>query len=150
MELRVEDFEPLARERLPKEVFDFVSGGAGDEWTLRENTQVALAYLLHKPGVSSLVIGARNEAQLAEDLPAAELALDEEEMRRLDDVSAPPLPYPYWWQAKYDERLGEADLALLGRYRDVPVDEGGLHRPLPGFDVIPEATTDGRKDGNDE
>ncbi len=39
MALTVEDFEPLARERLSKEVFDFVSGGAGDEWTLRENTR---------------------------------------------------------------------------------------------------------------
>ena len=37
MELTVDDFEPLAQERLPKEVFDFVAGGAGDEWTLREN-----------------------------------------------------------------------------------------------------------------
>lgn len=99
--------------------------------------QVALAYLLHKPGVVSLVIGARNEAQLAEDLPAADLVLETEEIRRLDDASAPPLPYPYWWQAKYDERLGEADLALLGRYQDVPIPEGGLHRPLPGFDVVP-------------
>jgi hypothetical protein len=117
--------------------------------------QVALAYLLHKPGVASLVIGARNEAQLAEDLPAAELALDAEELRRLDEVSAPPLPYPYWWQAKYDERLGEADLALLGRYQDVPIPEGGLHRPLPGFDVVPGAQpaptgVDDGKDGNDE
>lgn len=99
--------------------------------------QVALAYLLHKPGVVSLVIGARTDAQLAGNLPAAELALDPEEMRRLDEVSAPALLYPYWWQAKYDDRLGAADLALLGRYRDVPVDEDGLHRPLPGFDVIP-------------
>jgi hypothetical protein len=61
-------------------------------------------------------------------------------MRRLDDVSAPDLLYPYWWQAKYDERLGPADLALLGRYRDVPVDEHGLHRSLPGFDVVPGQT----------
>lgn len=99
--------------------------------------QVALAYLLHKPGVASLVIGARDEAQLAENLPAADLVLDQDEMRRLDDVSAPDLLYPYWWQAKYDDRLGPADLALLGRYRDVPVDAHGLHRALPGFDVIP-------------
>lgn len=99
--------------------------------------QVALAYLLQKPGVVSLVIGARTDAQLAENLPAADLALDTEELRRLDEVSAPSLLYPYWWQAKYDDRLGDADLALLGRYRDVPVGEDGLHRPLPGFDVIP-------------
>ena len=85
----------------------------------------------------SLVIGARTDAQLAENLPAADLALDTEELRRLDEVSAPSLLYPYWWQAKYDERLGDADLALLGRYRDVPVGVDGLHRPLPGFDVIP-------------
>jgi aryl-alcohol dehydrogenase-like predicted oxidoreductase len=104
--------------------------------------QVALAYLLHKPGVASLVIGARNEEQLADDLPAADLSLEAEELRRLDEVSAPPLLYPYWWQAKYDERLGEADLALLGRYQDVPIPEGGLHRPLPGFDVIPGSSTE--------
>ncbi len=99
--------------------------------------QIALAYLLGKPGVASLIVGARHEGQLAEDLPAADLTLGPEEMRRLDEVSAPPLLYPYWWQAKYDDRLGEADLALLGRYRDVPAPEGSLHRPLPGFDVIP-------------
>ena len=102
--------------------------------------QVALAYLLHKPGVASLVIGARTDAQLVENVPAATLSLDADELRRLDDVSAPTLTYPYWWQAKYDERLGEADLASLGRYRAVPVDERGLHRPLPGFDVIPGRT----------
>jgi aryl-alcohol dehydrogenase-like predicted oxidoreductase len=99
--------------------------------------QVALAYLLQKPGVASLVIGAQSEAQLAENLAAADLELDADEMDRLDDVSAPALLYPYWWQAKYDDRLGDADLALLGRYRDVPVAADGLHRPLPGFDVIP-------------
>jgi len=63
--------------------------------------------------------------------PVEDAALD-----RLDEVSAPPLLYPYWWQAKYDERLGEADLASLGRYRAVEP-EDGLHRSLPGFDVIP-------------
>lgn len=33
----VDDFEPVARERLPKDVYDYYAGGAGDEWTLREN-----------------------------------------------------------------------------------------------------------------
>jgi aryl-alcohol dehydrogenase-like predicted oxidoreductase len=99
--------------------------------------QVALAYLLHKPGVASLIVGARTQAQLTDNVPAADLSLNAHELDRLDEVSAPSLLYPYWWQAKYDDRLGEADLALLGRYRDVPVAAGGLHRPLPGFDVIP-------------
>lgn len=98
--------------------------------------EVALAYPLHKPGVTSLVIGARTLEQLEQNLSAADLSLEPEELRRLDEVSQPPLLYPYWWQAKYDDRLGEADLALLGRYRAVPTTDG-LHRPLPGFDVIP-------------
>jgi hypothetical protein len=98
--------------------------------------QVALAYLLAKPGVASLVIGARTDEQLVQNLPAAELELAPEELARLDDVSASPLLYPYWWQAKYDERLGPADLATLGRYQAVPTADG-LHRPLPGFEVIP-------------
>ncbi len=98
--------------------------------------QVALSYLLAKPGVASLVIGARTDEQLIQNLPAAELRLTADEMSRLDDVSAQPLPYPYWWQAKYDERLGPADLALLGRYQAIPA-AGGLHRALPGFDVVP-------------
>jgi isopentenyl diphosphate isomerase/L-lactate dehydrogenase-like FMN-dependent dehydrogenase len=35
--LTVDDYEPVARARLPREVFDYFAGGAGDEWTLREN-----------------------------------------------------------------------------------------------------------------
>lgn len=44
--ITVEDFEPLARERLPREVYDFVAGGAGDEWTLRENTRAFERWIL--------------------------------------------------------------------------------------------------------
>jgi aryl-alcohol dehydrogenase-like predicted oxidoreductase len=108
--------------------------------------QVALAYLLEKPGVASLVIGARTDEQLAQNLPAAELTLTAEEMSRLEEVSAPPLLYPYWWQAKYDARLGDADLALLGRYQAIAAPDG-LHRPLPGFDVIPGAVTPDPEEG---
>jgi aryl-alcohol dehydrogenase-like predicted oxidoreductase len=77
--------------------------------------QVALAYTLGKPGVTSLVIGARKEEQLVDNLAAAELVLSADERARLDEVSAPPLLYPYWHQAKTaSDRLGEADLTLLG------------------------------------
>ncbi len=77
--------------------------------------QVALAWLLARPGVSSLVIGARTEEQLADNLAAAQLTLGEDEVRRLDDVSRPPLAYPLWHQvATASERLGPADRAFLG------------------------------------
>jgi len=79
--------------------------------------QVALAWLLRRPGVTSLVIGARNEQQLAANLKAAELVLGDEEVRRLEEVSRPPLAYPHWHQASSAfDRLGEADLALLRPY----------------------------------
>ncbi len=79
--------------------------------------QVALAYLLGKPAVTSLVIGARTEEQLADNLAAADLVLTDEEWERLDKTSAPPLIYPYWHQAKTaSDRLSTADLTLLGRH----------------------------------
>jgi aryl-alcohol dehydrogenase-like predicted oxidoreductase len=77
--------------------------------------QVAIAWLLGRPGVASVVIGARTDEQLADNLAAAELELTADERSRLDDVSAPPLLYPYWHQAKTaSDRLGRADLTLLG------------------------------------
>jgi diketogulonate reductase-like aldo/keto reductase len=76
---------------------------------------VAIAWLLTRPAVSSVIIGARTDEQLADNLAAAELELGEDERARLDEVSAPPLIYPYWHQAKTaSERLSDADLALLG------------------------------------
>jgi aryl-alcohol dehydrogenase-like predicted oxidoreductase len=81
--------------------------------------QVALAWLLGRPGVASVVVGARTEEQLQDNLAAADLRLSEEERTRLDDVSAPPLLYPYWHQAKTaSDRLSPADLTLLGPHLD--------------------------------
>ncbi len=77
--------------------------------------QVALAWLLGRPGVASVIVGARTDEQLADNLKAVELKLSEEERRRLDEVSALPLIYPFWHQAKTaSDRLGPADLSLLG------------------------------------
>jgi aryl-alcohol dehydrogenase-like predicted oxidoreductase len=79
--------------------------------------QVALAWLLGRPGVSSVIIGARTDAQLADNLGAAGLELEDSERARLDAVSAPPLLYPYWHQARTaGDRLSDADLSLLASY----------------------------------
>ena len=58
--------------------------------------QVAIAWLLHKQGVSSVILGARSEKQLVDNLGAAKVALSAEEIRQLDEVSALPLNYPEW------------------------------------------------------
>jgi len=79
--------------------------------------QVALAWLLGRPGVTSLIVGGRNEAQFRDNLAAAELKLTAEERASLDKISQPPLIYPYWHQAMAaKDRLGAADLALLAPY----------------------------------
>jgi aryl-alcohol dehydrogenase-like predicted oxidoreductase len=79
--------------------------------------RVALAYLLAKPAVTSLVVGARTSEQLADNLAAADLELSPADIERLDKVSAPVLLYPYWHQAKTArDRLSPADLTLLGPY----------------------------------
>ncbi len=77
--------------------------------------QVALAWLLGRPGVTSVVIGARTEEQLKQNLGAGDLKLGAEERARLDKVSQRPLAYPYWHQAQTaSDRLSPADLSLIG------------------------------------
>jgi len=77
--------------------------------------QVALAWLLGRPAVSTVLVGARTGEQLADNLRAADLVLHDEERRRLDEASRLPLLYPYWHQAKAArDRLSPADLTLLG------------------------------------
>ena len=84
--------------------------------------QVSLAYLLAKPAVTSLIVGARTEAQLSDNLAAATLQLSAEEIAQLDAVSAQPLPYPYWHQAATSaDRLSPADLSLLSSHLGPPL-----------------------------
>ncbi|HVT68019.1 MAG TPA: aldo/keto reductase [Trebonia sp.] len=79
--------------------------------------QAALAWLLGRPTVTSVIIGARTEEQLRDNLGAAGLALTADERAALDKVSAPDLVYPHWHQlATSADRLGPADLALLGQH----------------------------------
>ena len=81
--------------------------------------QVALAWLLERPAVTSVIVGARTSEQLTDNLGAAALSLTADELARLEQVSRPPLLYPYWHQAKTAaDRLGPADLSLLGPYLD--------------------------------
>jgi aryl-alcohol dehydrogenase-like predicted oxidoreductase len=77
--------------------------------------RVALAWLLGRPGITSVIVGARTDDQLADNLAAAELALSPEETARLEAVSRPPLIYPFWHQRKTaSDRLSAADLSLIG------------------------------------
>jgi len=58
--------------------------------------RVALAYVLAKPWVTSVIIGARTEAQLDDNLAAGKLQLTKEEIAKLDELSKLPSEYPDW------------------------------------------------------
>jgi aryl-alcohol dehydrogenase-like predicted oxidoreductase len=59
-------------------------------------SQVALNYLLHKPGITSVIIGARTPEQLSDNLKTTDWELTQEEVAYLDNISKPPTLYPYW------------------------------------------------------
>jgi aryl-alcohol dehydrogenase-like predicted oxidoreductase len=61
-------------------------------------TQAALNYLLRKPAVTSLIVGARTPEQLADSLKATDWEMTPEEVARLDELSKPSKVYPYWHQ----------------------------------------------------
>ena len=64
--------------------------------------QIALNWLLQRPTVATLVIGARNEAQLRQNLGAIGWNLTAEQVAKLDAASATPKAYPYWHQYGFD------------------------------------------------
>ncbi|AWN17881.1 aldo/keto reductase [Salinisphaera sp. LB1] len=81
--------------------------------------QVALAWILTRPGVTTAVIGARKEHQLDDNLAAANLELSDAEIARIEKISRPVLLYPYWHQRKTaSDRLGPADQVLHANFAD--------------------------------
>jgi aryl-alcohol dehydrogenase-like predicted oxidoreductase len=79
--------------------------------------QIALAWLIGRPAVTSLIVGGRTEAQFRDNLASINVKLTDDERSRLDKASQPPLIYPYWHQSRAArDRLGPADLALHAPY----------------------------------
>jgi aryl-alcohol dehydrogenase-like predicted oxidoreductase len=66
--------------------------------------QVALNWLTLRPTVSTIVIGARNEEQLRQNLGAVGWKLTVEQVAKLDAASEVPPAYPYWHQRGFTER----------------------------------------------
>lgn len=72
--------------------------------TGRTIPQIAINWLLQRPTVSTIVIGARHEQQLQDNLGALGWSLTREQLARLDAASAVPKAYPYWHQNGFAER----------------------------------------------
>ena len=92
------DFPPVDRARLPG-VLAALREVAGRAAAPRV-AQVALAWLLHPPGVTSVIIGANRPDQLADNIGAAALALSADDLAALDAASALPPEYPGWMLAR--------------------------------------------------
>lgn len=79
----------------------------------RPMSHVALSWLLQRPGVASVLLGARTAEQLADNLDAADLILGEADMMALTEVSAPVLPpYPYRMIERYCGLTAWAELGM--------------------------------------
>jgi aryl-alcohol dehydrogenase-like predicted oxidoreductase len=91
------DFPPVNKERGFDAIEAMAKIGEGKGASV---ASVALAWLLHKPGVTSVIIGARTPDQLAQNLASVNVKLSVEEMATLNDVSALPREYPGWMQER--------------------------------------------------
>jgi aryl-alcohol dehydrogenase-like predicted oxidoreductase len=68
------------------------------------HSQVALAWLLRQPAVSSVIMGVRTLEQLQDNLAAGKVALNDLELEHLGEASNPEAPYPYRFIARYGAR----------------------------------------------
>ncbi len=87
------DFPPVDKER----AFDVIDvlRAIGDARGVSV-AQVALAWLLHQPQVTSVIVGAKRQEQLADNIGATEVRLSAEELARIDEVSRLRAEYPAW------------------------------------------------------
>jgi len=92
---------PVADEYLYR-VVDALDGIAKE--TGKSVPQIALNWLLQRPTVANVIVGARNEEQLHQNLGAVGWSLTPEQVAKLDTASATTLAYPYWHQRGFTER----------------------------------------------
>lgn len=85
------EFPPVNKEQGPKVIEKLAEISAREDVSV---SQVALSWLLHKKGVTSVIVGARNEAQLVDNLGSVDVKLSDEDIKQLDKVSAIRAEYP--------------------------------------------------------
>jgi len=96
------DYGPPVADEYLYRVVDALDGIAKE--TGKSVPQIALNWLLQRPTVASVIIGARNEEQLRQNLGAIGWNLTPEQVAKLDAASATTLAYPYWHQRGFTER----------------------------------------------
>jgi aryl-alcohol dehydrogenase-like predicted oxidoreductase len=87
------DFPPLNKEKAYNIIDMMIKIGKKHDASA---ARVAIAWMLQKPGVTSIIIGAKRKDQLLDNIAATELKLTQTEMKELDEISALPSEYPGW------------------------------------------------------
>ncbi len=101
------DFPPVERDRLWR-ILDVLRPIAAEKKV--SVAQVALSWLLAQPHVTSVIIGAKNEQQLHDNIAATGLALSDDQMKAIDEASALPSEYPQWMLTRQSaDRLGQVN-----------------------------------------
>jgi aryl-alcohol dehydrogenase-like predicted oxidoreductase len=93
---------PPAQDEQLYTVMDALDAVAGE--TGRSVAEIAINWVLSRPSVATVIIGARDEAQLKQNLGAVGWKLTVSQTAQLDAASAKPRIYPYWHQAQFAER----------------------------------------------
>jgi aryl-alcohol dehydrogenase-like predicted oxidoreductase len=99
---QVADIGPQVPEEYLYRVVDALDAVARE--TGKTVPQIALNWLLQRPSVCNVIVGARNEEQLRQNLGAVGWNLTPAQVAKLDAASAVPLAYPYWHQRGFAER----------------------------------------------
>lgn len=99
---KVVDIGPQVPEEYLYNVVDALDAVAKE--TGKTVPQIALNWLTSRPSVATVIVGARNEEQLRQNLGAVGWSLTAEQVAKLDAASATPPPYPYWHQRGFKER----------------------------------------------
>jgi len=98
----VVDYGPPVSDEHVYKVVDAIDAIAKE--TGKTVPQIALNWLLQRPTISTIIIGARNEQQLRQNIGAVGWNLTPAQVAKLDEASAVTLPYPYWHQKGFGER----------------------------------------------
>ena len=103
------DFIPYDRER-GYQLVDLLQSLAAARGA--SPAQIALAWLLTRPAVSSILVGASKMSQLEDNLAATTVMLDAGELARLDAATTPTVPYPQWFTPRVADARAHAALGI--------------------------------------
>jgi len=96
--------------------------------------QICLAWLLTRPGITSVIVGNRDESQLLENLGATDIKLSDEQLKRIERATRPAPQYPYWHRFTAGmDRIDPSEEPFLNEYRETLQERSDLDNKTKGL-----------------